>query len=135
MVPKIPYSDIKFDANYLKFKWNDNKTKDIVLIKNLFFEYRQKKVPITTQKYFCGDQMEESVNDLTTQTRQQEKGVIVTNAENNMGSFIINLIGQTIEINFFHKLLPITECTKFDNMLNNENCKRTIKKGRHWFES
>ena len=54
MVPKIPYSDIKFDANYLKFKWNDNKTKDIVLIKNVFFEYRQKKFQLPHRSISVG---------------------------------------------------------------------------------
>ena len=58
MVTRIPYSGMECNANYLKVKQIENETEYRVLIKEVYAGCIKKRVPIATQKYFCGDHME-----------------------------------------------------------------------------
>ena len=46
------------DDKYLKIKWLDTKTEDLVLKKNGQLEYTKKRFTLSTQRYFSGYQME-----------------------------------------------------------------------------
>ena len=67
--------------------------------------------------------MEESVQDLTEKIPQQKKGMTTTYVENTVGSFKSLWEDRPVGP-YFHRILPITESTKLDNMLNNINYKR-----------
>ena len=64
---RIPCNDNKRDKNYLKVKWTDNKTEDIVLIKNVSVGYIQRRVTTSTYNYFSGIHIKKLVQDITTQ--------------------------------------------------------------------
>ena len=62
------------DAKHLKLIWINTKKEDRVLIENCPKEYKQKRIPISTQRYKCGGAMEKSVLDITDNLRS-EKGI------------------------------------------------------------
>ena len=71
--------------------------------------------------------MEELYQDITIQIRLQKQVITMTNVENTSGCFKLAFRRQISETTFVCKLLPITDSTKFEDMLNNENYKKTIK--------
>ena len=70
---RITYSDMESDDNYFKLKFIDNITAHIVLIKMFQLITFKKIFSITTQKYYCGYCMEDSVNYLTLKIRLQKR--------------------------------------------------------------
>ena len=59
--------------------------------------------------------------------QQQKKGRTTTNVEYTIDYINDKLEGQKCENTFYHKHLPINKDTKFDNISNNENFKKTIE--------
>ena len=56
-VIRTTFSDLETDANHLKLKWINKKTKDIFLFLNASVDYRTKTILVSTQKYFNGAHM------------------------------------------------------------------------------
>ena len=60
-------------------------------------------------------------------TQQQKKEATTTNVKYTASNFHVKSRGQNCDNTFFYKRLPINDTRKFDNMLSNENFKKTIK--------
>ena len=63
----------KEDSQYLKIKWIDSQKEERILIKNVSLNYSKKIVSVTTQQYFNGAYMEETVHYITTKMIQRKK--------------------------------------------------------------
>ena len=61
------------------------------MIKNCSKEYKQKRIPISTQKYKDGGVMEKFLLDLTIKVINQEKVMTTTEVQYVVGSFAVKL--------------------------------------------
>ena len=78
----------------------------MVLIKNCFQEYKQKRISISTQKYRNGWVMEKYVLDLKIKMRNQKKIIMTTEVKDVVGGFVVELRGLNIKkISFIHNYL------------------------------
>ena len=71
-VIKIHFSDVPDDAKHLKLIWINTKREERVLIKNCSKEYKDKRIPISINRYKYGGDKEKSVLDITDSLRHEK---------------------------------------------------------------
>ena len=84
------FSDLSQYSNHLKVIWIDTKKGDRALIKNCSREYKKKRVPISTQKYYHVSNVEESVFDHILKIKS-EKVMTTTHVNDFVGTFVMKL--------------------------------------------
>ena len=116
----------KEDSEYLKIKWTDSWKEERILIKNVSLNYSEKRVSVPTQQYFNGAYMEETVHDITTNTRKRKKSMTCTNKEEVEGSLNLTKPGNDTMHNFFNN--NISEFGgNLEGMLDEGNYRSTVK--------
>ena len=69
----------------------DTKKEDRVLIQNCSRECRNKIIPISTQKYKKGADMDESVFYIILKIKIKKKGITTTHVDDFMGTYVMKL--------------------------------------------
>ena len=73
----------------------------MVLIKKCSKEYKQKRIPVSTQIYKDGWGMEKSVLDITDSLRHHKLGLTTSESRYVQGIFVVKLRGQKVDSHFF----------------------------------
>ena len=103
-VIKTPFSDLPEDAKHLKLIWINKKKEDRVFIQNCSKEYKQKIIPITTQRYNDGGVVGKSVLDITDSARHQKQGLTTSDVRDIEGNFVVKLRVQNIDTHFLYTI-------------------------------
>ena len=106
-VIKIPFSDVIEDATYFKSICINTKKEEFFLIKNCSKEYKHKRIPISTQRYNNGGDIEKSVLDITDRLRHQKQGLTTSDVRDVEGTFFVKLRAQKIDSHFLNTQLPM----------------------------
>ena len=99
-VIKIPFSEKTEDAKHLKVIWINTKKEERVSIKNCSKEYK-KRIPVSTQRYQDGGDMEKSLLDVTDSIIHQKLGLTTSDSIDVQGMFVVKLRAQNTESHFF----------------------------------
>ena len=102
-VIKIPFSDVPEDSKHFKLIWINTKKEERFLIKNCSKEYNHKGIPISTQRYKYGGDMEKSVLDITDSLRHQKQVWTTSDVRDFEGTFVVKLRAQKIDSHFLIK--------------------------------
>ena len=97
---KISFRKLPQDFNNLKLIQIDTKKEDRVLIQNCSRECRNKIIPISTQKYKKGADMDESVFYITLKMQINKKGMTTTHVDDFVGTYVVKLCGVKTD-NYF----------------------------------
>ena len=93
------------------------------------FPYKHKRLPISTQRYKNGGNMEKSVLDITDSLRHQKNILTTSDVKNIEGIFVVKLRAHKIDGHFFYTQLPLNEYDEiFEEKLSYMNYKKTVRK-------
>ena len=92
------------DAKHLKLIWVNTKKEGRVLIKKNSKEYKQKRIPVSTQRHKDGGAMDKSVLDMTDSLRHQKLGLTTSESRDVQGIFVVKLRAQKVDSHFLHTL-------------------------------
>ena len=76
------------DAKHLKLIWINTKKEEMVLIENCSKEYEHKRIPISTQRYKDGEDMDKSVLDITDSMKHHKHVLITSDVRNIEGNLL-----------------------------------------------